>query len=92
MEKGRKITWFIFTNDAHTNKVISTEVPSENMHYDEMCSDGIQRNLWQCSGQFVTKIRQSKKDQQLHFDIYKREGKYGSIKKVNFLKANKRKK
>ena len=92
MRKDRIITWFIATTDSHTNKVISTEVPVENMHYNKTCFDGIQRNLWECKSQFITKIRRSKKDLNLVFDIFKKEGKYGPIKKVNFLKNNQKRK
>lgn len=87
MGKYRIVFWYIFTNDAHTNQVISRELPSENTMTGIMCADGVERNLWKCDGQFVTKIRQSKKDQHLVFEIFKKDGKYGPIKKATFLKV-----
>ena len=91
MTKDRIVTWFVFTNDSHTNKVISSEVPTENMHHYRTCSDGIKRDLWECDGQFITKIRRSKEDMHLIFSIYKRNGKYGQITKADFLEKKKRK-
>lgn len=92
MEKERLITWFIFTNDSHTNKVISTEVPRENMFHGVICYDGERRDLWECDGSFVARMNRSKKDLGLHYDIYKREGKKGPIKKVTFIKTAKKRK
>jgi hypothetical protein len=89
MEKERIIKWFIFTNDGYTNQSISRELPAENTHFDKMCAEGIQRNLWECDGQFITKMLKNKKVQKLVFDIYKQDGKYGTIKKASFFKTKK---
>ncbi len=86
---GKIIKWYVFTNDSYTNEVISRELPSENAHAEVMCDDGKERSLWLCSGQFVTKVLKNKKKQNLDFCIYKKEGKYGKVKKANFLKRKK---
>ena len=91
MKNQREIFWFIFTNDAFTNEVISRELPPEDTVNDVKCFDGINRKLWKCDGQFVTKIRKNKISQKLDFEIFKREGKYGPIKKCDFFDKKKEK-
>ena len=86
MERERNITWFIYTTDSYTNKSISKEPSEKTAHDGKTCADGVVRPLWECEGSFITKIRRCMKDLHLIFDIYKREGKYGPIKKVTFLK------
>ena len=88
MRKERN--WYIFTNDSHTNEVISMELPPEDTVDGVKCFDGVSRKLWKCDGAFVTKMQRNKKQQGLHFEVFKKEGKYGSIKKCSFL-DNKRK-
>jgi hypothetical protein len=90
METQKKVSWFIFTNDAYTNQVISMELPPENIIDGVKCIDGVERKLWQCDGQFITKIRRNKTSQGLHFEIFKRDGKYGPIKKCDFLDKKKK--
>lgn len=92
MAKDRNITWFIFTTDSHTNESIAKE-PGEKTSHDEMrCADGKKRPLWECEGSFITRIIRSKKTSHLVFDIYKREGLRGPIKKATFLGPRKTKK
>lgn len=86
MGKYRKVVWYIYTTDSHTNKVISEDPSEKSMHNSSMCSDGIPRPLWECTGQFVTKMRQSKEDLHLVFQIFKKDNEYGKIKKATFLK------
>ena len=83
MKKDRMITWFICHNDSHTNKVISSRIPNENMH-EEKCSDGITRDLWECDFSFIKEMRNSKIDLGLDFRVFKKEGKYGPIKPFDF--------
>ena len=85
-----EISWFIFTNDAYTNQVISRELPVESINDAIKCFDGVERQLWQCDGQFITKMRRNEKIQGFHFEIFKREGKYGSIKKCDFFGKKKK--
>ena len=94
MEKGKpkERTWYVFTYDALTNQAISRELPAENTMDGIMCVDGVARKLWMCDGSFVTKIIRNKVSMDLHFDIYKKEGKNGAIKKVDFLNKKKKKK
>jgi len=91
MTNEREITWYIFTNDAYTNQVISRELPSENANDSILCFDGVERKLWNCDGPFVTKMRRNKTLQNLHFEIFKKEGKYGSVKKCEFFKKKPKK-
>lgn len=96
MEKKREMTWYIFTNDGHTNEVISRELIGREVKTESanntllICSDGVERPLWECDGPFATRMKQNENDPNLHFTIYKKEGKYGPIKKVTFLKKKKR--
>lgn len=96
MEKTtRLITWYIFTNDGHTNEVISRQMPQESTgkaHSFLICFDGVERPLWECDGSFVTKMKENESNPNLHFKIYKREGKYGPIKEVKFIKRPQKKK
>lgn len=91
MKKKREVFWFIYTNDAYTNEVISRELPPEDTMDGVKCFDGIRRKLWRCDGQFVTRMRKNEKAQKLSFEIFKKEGKYGSIKKADFLTRKKKK-
>jgi len=86
----KTISWFIFTNDSYTNEVISEELPPEDTLDGIKCFDGRRRKLWKCDGSFVTKLRRNKTIQGLHFDIYKKEGEHGSIKKCEFFKKKKK--
>ena len=90
--KTTEVFWFIFTNDSYTNQVISKELPPENTVDGVKCFDGVERKLWQCDGQFITKIRRNEKSQGLKFEIFKRDGKYGSIKKCDFFDKKKKSK
>lgn len=92
MKNNRVMTWFIFTNDSYTNEVISRQLPQEpeNINNLLICSDGVERQLWECDGPFVTKMYRNKKRLNLHFDIFKKEGKYGPIKKCDFLRKKKK--
>lgn len=91
MVKARKIiSWYIFTNDSFTNQVISKELSPEDTLDGIKCSDGRRRKLWKCDGSFIAKLRRNKSVQGLHFDVYKKEGKYGSIKKCEFFKKKKK--
>lgn len=85
MSQTREIFWYIFTNDAYTNEAISRELPTEDIVDTIKCFDGIERKLWKCDGQFVTKMKRNEKLQNFHFEVFKKEGKYGSIKKCNFF-------
>lgn len=86
MGRERNITWFVYTNDSYTNKVISEESSEKTARGDMLCSDGVSRPLWECEGSFITKIRKCKKDLHLVFVVYKKRGKYGKIEKATFLK------
>jgi len=90
MEKERLIFWFIYTNDGYTNEAISRELSSEDTVDGVECSDGITRKLWKCDGQFVTKILKNKKQKNFDFEIFKKEGKHGSIQKASFLEKKKK--
>jgi hypothetical protein len=97
MKNKREVTWYIFTNDGHTNEVIARELigrerETESANYPlTMCADGIERPLWECSGAFVTLMKQNGNDPNLHFKIFKKEGKYGPIREVKFIKRPKKK-
>ena len=86
MKRKRKVIWYIFTNDSYTNRVISIELPQEDTVDGVKCFDGVQRKLWRCDGTFITKILKNRKSQNLDFEIFKSNGKYGSIKKITFFK------
>lgn len=92
MEKKRKrlIFWYIFTDDGYTNEAISRELPSADTLDGVKCSDGIPRKLWKCDGQFVTKLLKNRKQKNLDFEIFKKEGKYGPIQKATFLEKKKK--
>jgi hypothetical protein len=95
---GRIINWYIFTNDGHTNEVIARELIGREVQTESannplaMCSDGVERPLWECDGAFVTRMKQNENDPNLHFKIFKKEGNNGSIKEVKFIKRPKKKK
>lgn len=91
MGQKREIFWYLFTNDSYTNEVISRELPPENTHDGLLCFDGVERKLWSCDGTFITKIKRNEKTQNFRFEIFKREGKYGKIKKCDFFKKKKKK-
>ena len=80
------VIWYIFTDDSHTNEVISRELPPENAYSEVMCFDGIERPLWFCNGTFITKMLKNKRSQNLDFSVFKKNGKYGSVKKAEFFK------
>jgi len=80
--KKKQTTWYIFTDDSNTNEVISRELPPENAYNEVICSDELRRKLWQCDDLFVIKMNKNKEQQNLHFGIFKKEGKDGSIKEV----------
>lgn len=90
MEKKRLIFWYIFTDDGYTNEAISRELPSEDTIDGVECSDGIPRKLWKCDGQFVTKMLKNKKRNHFDFEIFKKDGKYGTIQKAIFLEKKKK--
>jgi len=90
MEKKKLVFWFIFTDHGYTNEVISRELPAEDTLDGVECSDGVIRKLWKCDGPFVTKILKNKKPKQLDFSIFKRDGKYGTIKEVTFFEKKKK--
>jgi hypothetical protein len=91
MEKKKLIFWYIFTNDSHTNEVISREVPREDTLDGVKCSDGVKRKLWKCDGTFVTKMFRNKDQQNLHFEVFKKEGKYGKIRRADFFDKKRKK-
>lgn len=84
MGRERTIIWFIYTTDSYTNKVISEEPSEKTAHEGKICADGVSRTLWECKDRFITKIRKCKEDLHLTFDIYKKVGKNGPIKKLLF--------
>ena len=90
MKKKRLTFWFIFTNDSYTNEVISRELPSEDTLDGVKCEDGVERKLWKCDGSFITKILKNKNQKRLDFEIFKRDGKYGSIRRADFFGKKKK--
>lgn len=90
MENKKLIFWFIGTDDGYTNEAISRELPPEDTMDGIECYDGVTRKLWKCDGQFVTKMLKNKKQKHLDFNIFKREGKDGSIKKADFFGKKKK--
>ncbi|MFA6397650.1 MAG: hypothetical protein WDK96_02270 [Candidatus Paceibacterota bacterium] len=95
MAKTRKekveVFWFIFTDHALTNDAIRRELPPEDTMLDVMCADGIPRDIWKCTGAFVTKMRKNRSSQGFSFTVFKKDGKYGSIKEAKFLNKKRKK-
>lgn len=77
-------TWYVEAT-AHTNEVIATELPSENMYKGVLCQDGKKRDFWECDYRFVTKLVKNKAAGNLVFKVFYREGKYGPVKLWPFL-------
>ncbi|HEY4497498.1 MAG TPA: hypothetical protein VJC20_01950 [Candidatus Paceibacterota bacterium] len=79
--KKRLYTWFIEPLDSHTNSIVSGEAKSlESYKYfnDEM---GIERKVWECAYNAIALLRASRKDLNLHFDVWVREG-HGKIRRA----------
>ena len=74
---------------GHTNEVIASKLPAENLHKDVLCIDGRKRDLWQCEYQFITELKKNRKSGQLEFNVWYREGQYGPVRKWPFLKKQK---
>ncbi len=82
--------WFVEPLDAYTNEVISKEITEENFQKEMICSDGKKRNLWQCSGLFVSLLKRNEQQNNLKFKIFVQQGK-GKIREANFLKRKRTK-
>jgi hypothetical protein len=75
---GRKYRWFVYTRgDANTNEIVSAGLPGETTSL-VLCSDGERRHLWTCTHAFITELWKSKKQFGLTFDVYVKEGGWGS--------------
>jgi len=86
----RKYTWFIEPLDAHTNRVISREIPEEDFQRSTLCADGKRRNLWRCSAQFVSLLRRNKKALNLKFNVFSCYG-HSKIRECSFLRKKRKK-
>lgn len=74
-------TWYIEPLNDFTNEYLSRELPAENALRDKLCSDGKQRNLWQCSDyRFVTYVKKS--NVPLKYKVFVKEGN-GKIRECN---------
>jgi hypothetical protein len=89
--KQRSYTWFVEPRDAKTNEVIARELSAEQARQWSMCNDGINRDLWECNREFVSKLMRSKQQLELRFNIFVKEGQSGKIKPWIFDRKRKKK-
>lgn len=86
----RETTWYIDIGDAHTNEVVSrllqAEIPATNCRSSVLCIDGVSRDLWEVKYSTVTQLKNSKFDLKLKFTVFKRDGRYGPVRKWDFPK------
>lgn len=87
----RETTWYIDTSgDAHTNEVVArllqAEIPAIDQSSFVLCQDGERRDLWKVSYATITKLKNSKSQLNLKFTVFKRDGKYGPVRKWDFPK------
>jgi len=93
MATKRQYTWFLYPLDGHTNEAISQRLGEENIQSDQLCEDGVKRNIWQCENySLVAEMLRNKIQGSFKFDIYKREGKHGKIKQWKFSSKKKKNK
>lgn len=83
---SRITIWYIGNFDTHTNEVIAQVLPAENCTSQVLCQDGHKRDLWQTNYATITRLKNSKTVAYLKFTVYKRDGKYGPVKKYDFPK------
>ena len=81
--KQREYTWFVEPLDAHTNKVVSGDLPVENAGA-YLCVDGQHYNLWRCSSPKVQALWRSRETLGLKLKIWVKEGN-GVIREKTFL-------
>lgn len=89
-KKIRMYAWYIEALDAHTNNLVSEELPSENFYNGALCADRKSHKLWRCGFDLVYRLQVNKKQCNLKFNIWRRIG-GGKIEKHNFLLRKKKK-
>lgn len=81
MAQKRECTWFIESRNLLTNEVLARELSDENFNRDVMCSDGIARNLWECTHRLITYLRKSRFAVPLDFYVFNRMGEHGPVRR-----------
>ncbi len=86
IKKIRETHWYIEPLDAHTNEVIASLLPAEDCILQVLCQDGNKRDFWLSKYAAITELKNSKSQINLKFNIFKRDGNYGPVKKWDFPK------
>lgn len=87
--KNKEYRWYVEPLDAHTNEVVAREVGAERLHLGLPDEDGIPRNVWECQWPLVNILRRSRKQLNLQFLVFVREGQ-GKMRSAGFLGKRKR--
>lgn len=86
MPKEITYTWYICPKDSDTNQAVSSALSGQGFGFETLPKKkGIgDFPLWECPDHLLEFFWKSRKDQNLHFDIYNKQNR-GKIRKVTFL-------
>lgn len=85
MNENNQCTWFIDPmGDTHVNQVIAENSSPEDECFDQLCSDGMRRNLWRCSHDLITRLKRAAEENKMHFRIFRKRGNNGEIEQWKF--------
>lgn len=82
----RETFWYLGDFDSRTNEIISTIISDECRSAQVLCQDGKKRDLWQTDYTTIMRLKNSRLQQNLTFTVFKRDGKFGPVKKYDFPK------
>lgn len=76
MERGRIITWYLYSEDVHTQAAIVGQLdPDNDFTLGKVCEDGEPRNLWKTDYALVTYLKKSvRKGEVFDFLVFRQEG------------------
>ena len=80
MTRERVYYWYVEPLDSHTNTVISGHLPTDEICQGILCGDGKQRDLWLCNRGLISRLKRSKRDLNLSFRVFVKEGDNGPIR------------
>lgn len=81
----RNYRWFIEPGNADTNAIVARNCSEEDCYTQQVCADGIRRNLWTCSKKVRDSLIANKIRLKLSFTVFRMELPCGKIKNVNFI-------
>ncbi len=76
MAKERTYTWYVWTDDAHTNEVIARSIADPSSFCSELELSGMEspQSAWKCDHMFITALRKSAKTLNLKFTVFVQDG------------------